>query len=140
MLGDKVIKTDVGEQITITLPGGSNVNLNSNSSLIFAKKWKKEELRKVVLIGEAYFEVNNSSVAQQPFLVETSSILVEVSGTKFNVNAHPEISEIFVEEGSIRLRTSTDSVVLNHCELAVVTGNSIMAESSQGIKQNLFLG
>jgi hypothetical protein len=67
------------------LPDGTHVWLNENSSLTYPIAFAATE-RKVVLTGEAYFEVVHN--AAQPFRVQAGKELIEDLGTKFNVNAY----------------------------------------------------
>ena len=67
----------------ITLPDGSIVVLNGNSRLIQCEDFGKDE-RKVVLRGEAYFDVAKDS---KRFVVETRNEKYIVHGTSFNIFA-----------------------------------------------------
>ncbi|MBP7730136.1 MAG: FecR family protein [Bacteroidales bacterium] len=70
----------------ITLPDGSNVWLNHNSSLRFPATFQGKS-RDVELKGEGYFEVaHNSDV---PFVVNAGELKIAALGTKFNVMAYP---------------------------------------------------
>jgi ferric-dicitrate binding protein FerR (iron transport regulator) len=71
----------------IVLPDGSEVWLNSNSSLICPAVFGNDS-RVVTLSGEAFFNVCNDE--QRPMYVKTSrNITVKVTGTKFNVSTYP---------------------------------------------------
>ncbi|MFV0592535.1 MAG: FecR family protein [Draconibacterium sp.] len=74
-----------GAKTNITLPDGSLVWLNSGSTLSFSSEF--EDKRPVVLVGEAFFEVEKSD---KPFIVSTNFGDVEVKGTSFNVKAYTE--------------------------------------------------
>lgn len=72
-----------GTRTALKLADGSSVWLNSGSSLKYPDRFTGKE-RVVFLKGEAYFEVvSNSSV---PFIVNTTSLNVKATGTKFNVS------------------------------------------------------
>ena len=73
-----------GTRSLLKLPDGSQVWLNSRSSLKYPVQFT-EENRKVYLKGEAYFEVESD--ASKPFIVQTQSLSVRATGTKFNVSA-----------------------------------------------------
>ncbi len=84
-----------------TLPDGSAILLNENSTLKFAKKFNSDE-RKVELTGEAFFEVDPDST--KPFIVDTDMGQIRVLGTSFQVKGFPESDlEVFVEEGRVEL-------------------------------------
>ena len=93
-------KTNFGEILNIKLQDGSNVTLNSNSSL----SYYKDESRKVWLTGEAFFQVDKKIVTNAKFWVLTSDLSVEVYGTSFNVNTTKEKTDVFLEEGNIWLK------------------------------------
>lgn len=79
--------TPRGGQYQLVLPDGSRVWLNAESSIIYPTAFTTSE-RRVTITGEAYFEVAHN--ARQPFRVEAGAQLVEVLGTKFNVNTYTE--------------------------------------------------
>jgi len=67
----------------IILSDGSHIWLNSNSTLQVPKVFQKK-LRKVILRGEAYFEIARDEA--KPFKIITGSTITEVLGTTFNIN------------------------------------------------------
>lgn len=73
-----------GERLTVTLPDGSAVELNSGSTLRRARRFGAE--RRVELEGEAFFDVQKSA---KPFVVATFNAEVRVTGTQFAVRAWP---------------------------------------------------
>lgn len=97
------VTTAYGEQQTLTLPDGSEVMLNANSTLQYPKRWKDQESRKVRLSGEAFFTVTQKPTTGQKFQVVTEDLTVEVLGTVFNVNARETDTEVYLEEGKVNL-------------------------------------
>ncbi|WP_299670437.1 FecR family protein [uncultured Polaribacter sp.] len=92
-------KTNYGEILNLKLQDGSDVTLNSNSSL----SYYKNESRKVWLSGEAFFQVDKKKTTNAKFWVITEDLSVEVFGTSFNVNTKKKKTAVFLEEGSIWL-------------------------------------
>lgn len=86
------------------LPDGSAAFLNKGSSLSYSYNRLKKE-RKVVLAGEAYFDVKHE--AEKPFIIETNDVIIEDIGTTFNVKAYPDSSTVvvFVETGEVAFYT-----------------------------------
>ncbi|MEG0807015.1 MAG: FecR domain-containing protein [Alistipes sp.] len=78
------VQVPYGQRINITLADGSRVWLNAGAKLEYPVVFKKNA-RKVILSGEALFEVQHDS--ECPFYVETFATTIQVLGTKFNVNA-----------------------------------------------------
>lgn len=94
-------------QYGVTLSDGTKVWLNSISSLRYPVQFSGSE-RRVVLSGEAYFEVQKD--ASRPFIVESEGQEVKVLGTKFNVSAYqafPLITTLL--EGAVEV--STDAAI-----------------------------
>ena len=108
-------KTNYGEILNIKLQDGSDVTLNSNSSL----SYYKNESRKVWLSGEAFFQVDKKVVTQAKFWVITKDLSVEVYGTSFNVSTKKEKTAVFLEEGNIWLKLK------NGADKKMIPGNYI---------------
>jgi ferric-dicitrate binding protein FerR (iron transport regulator) len=91
-----------------TLPDGSLTVLNKNTTIQYAYNASNNK-RKVVLEGEAFFEVNHQE--DKPFIIETGGAIIEDIGTTFNVNAFPEnpIIEVYVETGQVAFYTLNDT-------------------------------
>jgi ferric-dicitrate binding protein FerR (iron transport regulator) len=77
--------TPAGQRAKVLLADGSEVWLNANSTLRFPECFDAKQ-RAVELRGEAFFEVEQDE--ERPFVVRTSKMDIEVTGTKFNVNAY----------------------------------------------------
>lgn len=95
-----VVRTLAAEKRELILPDSSFAALNALSRLSFnEKKWKNE--RTVELDGEAYFRVVKGS----HFDVETSSGVVRVLGTEFNVTSRKDYFEVICYEGSVEVQS-----------------------------------
>jgi transmembrane sensor len=100
-MNEKIIyKTNYGEILNIKLQDGSDVTLNSNSSL----SYYENESRKVWLTGEAFFQVDKKVVTNAKFWVLTNDLSLEVYGTSFNVNTKKKKTDVYLEEGNIWLK------------------------------------
>ncbi|MCW0481865.1 FecR family protein [Gaoshiqia sediminis] len=80
-----------GQKSEIVLPDGTHIWLNSGTRLRYPSKYGSGN-RDVFLEGEAYFEVTPNKHA--PFVVNTSNVAVNVLGTKFNVKAYPDETDV----------------------------------------------
>lgn len=112
--GETEIHTDYGQTRRLTLPDGSLVTLNANSSLSYDDKtWESGTDRHVQLNGEAFFEVTHQRNHAR-FVVHTGKIDVEVLGTKFNVNARRHLTRVTLKEGRVKVddRADRQSVVM----------------------------
>ena len=111
----QTVYTPLGVKSKFKLADGTQVWLNSGSTLMFAESFGKK--RNVRLEGEAYLEVTKSN---RPFVVETPYGNVEVKGTSFNVKAYN--NEAFVTtltEGKVEVRDEENKVLLNPGEQAI---------------------
>lgn len=107
--------TPRGRQFRITLPDGTEVWLNAESSIRFPVAFNDSE-RRVEVTGEAFFHVksmdlpafNGRPAMKVPFVVNVNNRLdIEVLGTQFNVNAYTNEKAIHttLTEGIVRVRT-----------------------------------
>ncbi|PWS30506.1 FecR family protein [Pedobacter paludis] len=81
------LSTPKGGQYQLSLPDGTQVWLNSASSIKYPTSFKGKD-RVVEITGEAYFEVAKNKA--MPFKVIVSHSVIEVLGTHFNVNAYSD--------------------------------------------------
>lgn len=101
--------TSIGQQLAVTLPDRSQVQLNSNSDLDFKSlNWKNN--REINLDGEAFFDVEKG----KSFKVHTEEGVVEVLGTEFNVISRANYFEVRCQEGKVKVtsKAANDETVL----------------------------
>ncbi len=93
-----------GQKASVTLPDGTKVTLNSESTLKYSTEYNQLE-RLVELEGEAYFEVAKNAAI--PFVVKAGKLIVEAKGTSFNVKAYPDENDISttLTEGIVEVKT-----------------------------------
>jgi ferric-dicitrate binding protein FerR (iron transport regulator) len=93
-----------GQRLTLTLPDGSTVDLNSGASLTYAPRTFGWFSRTTSLEGEAFFEV---VPRESEFIARTHNAEVRVLGTSFNVRAWPEegagATVVALHSGRVRL-------------------------------------
>jgi transmembrane sensor len=95
-----IATADSEKNINISLPDGSRVWLNRNSSLTYPSKFSHGD-RKVTLTGEAFFDITRDE--SKPFIIDAGKAKVKVLGTSFNVitnNGNNEV-EVLVASGSV---------------------------------------
>ncbi len=86
---------------SVELPDGSWVSLNKNSQVVFLNSFTEKSTRQIKLKGEAFFEVTPN--VNKPFIVQTQKIIVQVLGTKFNVNENSNKVLVSVSEGHVSM-------------------------------------
>ncbi|MBS1662866.1 MAG: FecR domain-containing protein [Bacteroidetes bacterium] len=110
------LSTPRGGQYRLVLPDGSEVWLNAASSITYPTAFTGSE-RRVIVAGEAYFEISPNPA--MPFRVITHAPAgdqeVEVLGTHFNIKAYEDETSLTTTllEGSIRLRSNGTSTLLS---------------------------
>jgi len=124
-----------GRRHTLTLSDGTTVLLNSGSSLVFPARFSGKK-REVFLKGEGYFDVAKNT--EKPFVVNTESINIKVTGTKFNVSAYENensISAVLVE-GSVEVARN-GFFSNNRCKIAPGQGCFFSDNSDELIVRNV---
>ena len=101
----KRIHTAFGEHRNITLPDGSTVLLNGNSTLTYTDKWVNREPREVWLDGEGFFKVTKQKSLgnRLKFVTHTPGLDITVLGTQFNVNTRRGNTDVMLVEGRVQL-------------------------------------
>lgn len=98
-----------GEMASVTLPDGSQVELNSGTELQYNLLFGTVH-RNVKLNGEAYFIVETAS---EPFTVQANGTVTEVTGTEFNIRSWDKdpgsFTTVTVTEGEVLFYTESNS-------------------------------
>ena len=130
------IETGFGENKTIALLDGSEVILNSKSTISYNEKdWENERI--LTLDGEAYFKVEKGSA----FTVNTSNGSVTVLGTEFNVNSIEDFFDVICYEGKVGVKTyESDHILLPTHSVRKINGHSAETLVIQSIKPTWISG
>ncbi|PWG82479.1 FecR family protein [Pararcticibacter amylolyticus] len=119
--GELTVTTAFGETRQLTLPDGSHVELNANSSIRYDKNWKKGNKREIWLEGEALFKVvhTNSDPSkikpEEYFVVHTKGLNVTVLGTVFDVRQRRKTTEVVLQRGKVKVsfdRKDLEDIIL----------------------------
>jgi ferric-dicitrate binding protein FerR (iron transport regulator) len=136
-----VFEAPYGEKSKMTFPDGTVVWLNAGSSLKYSNKYNTDD-RVVELEGEGYFEVAKKKKIS--FVVHTRGYDVVVKGTKFNVTAYPEDSNITTTlmEGAVELLKEKQHIAMKPGEsvtLNVVSGKFTLTKVNPDVsKEDIF--
>ena len=100
------------------LPDGTQVSLNQFSTVRFDDN-SKENIRKVELEGDAFFDVERDT--SKPFLITTEEVQIEVLGTSFYVDARPELTfiQVSVESGEVAVAAGGQTINLTANETGI---------------------
>lgn len=113
---NSVVEISSEEVATFNLPDNSKVKLNAESSISFDEGgWSTE--RQVRLTGEAYFDVTKGSL----FEIETSSGVIRVLGTSFNVRDREGVLEVSCYTGMVSVSTNNGETILTAGQRVQVT-------------------
>ncbi|CAC9975440.1 FecR family protein [Flavobacterium panici] len=120
-----------------TLPDGTTVTLNKNSSLSYASKFKGKT-RPVTLKGEAFFNVSPNKT--KPFIITINDVTVQVVGTSFNVKNKNGKTTVDVETGIVKVSKNKDQVELRHGEKVIIADHKpeLLKSTSKGRLYNYY--
>ncbi|WP_207510446.1 FecR family protein [Longitalea luteola] len=109
------LETSKGQTFSTKLSDGTKVWLNSEASITYPVNFSESE-RRVVITGEAYFEVAKSD---KPFIVANAAPgrqdwSVQVLGTHFNINAYSDEEAVRTTllEGKVKMTSGTSASIL----------------------------
>jgi ferric-dicitrate binding protein FerR (iron transport regulator) len=122
----------------VVLPDGTQVRLNSGSTLSYSKYFGKGNKRQVTLNGEAFFEVAKNP--EKPFVIDAGASEIKVLGTVFNVKARQGINAVVaVQEGKVSFKgkEQTEGIILTANEVGVLAKDGNVKKIDQSA-QNYF--
>jgi ferric-dicitrate binding protein FerR (iron transport regulator) len=108
--------TGIGEKLTLTMPDGSRIIVNSESTIQFNSDYGRID-RTVTLSGEAYFEVAPDSL--KPFTVEANGFTTLALGTAFNISTKQSSYQVALTEGKVAVGAGKETVNLEPGQMAV---------------------
>lgn len=120
------VRTNPGMITRLVLPDSSIVILNSETTFEYPSSFN-QDTRPVILDGEAFFEVTQNK--KQQFIVSTPwNTRIEVTGTKFNVDAYKNKSFVSVTltEGNIHFLFKENS---GYKRIAMQAGNKALYDN-----------
>lgn len=113
-----------------SLPDGTTVTLNKNSSLHYPSRFTGKK-RPVRLQGEAFFTVKPDK--EKPFVITVNDVEVTVLGTSFNIRTDDKgRTEVVVETGRVKVMHAGRSIELQANERTLVaTADSVLQKQPQ---------
>lgn len=118
----RTITVVADEQQTVTLPDGSTVCMNANSTLKYKENFGKDN-RSVKFSGEGYFSVRRN--ASLPFIIKTKTVQTKVLGTEFNLRCYDaEDVHVTLVKGSVEVATDSEKIkIAPNQDAYLVDGN-----------------
>lgn len=123
------IATAAGQRQSVTLADGTRVELNARTNLVV--EHGRTERRVRLADGEAYFVVSKDKT--RPFIVDTPSGSVQVTGTTFDVRNEVSGLDVTVVEGSVKVRPAGSTGASAGTPILLTAGNRL----SRGMVQTL---
>jgi len=117
---------------TDTLPDGSRITLNKNSSLTYSSSFNKNR-REVTLKGESYFDI--APDRSKPFIITVDDLEIKVVGTSFNVHPVNDRIEVQVRSGIVQLTAGNNAITVTKGQ----TGIYIKKDHSLAVRDFLDL-
>lgn len=114
------VKVPRGTDFKVILADSTVVYLNAESSITYPTHFA-DNIRKVSITGEAYFDVKEDK--SKPFIVNMNESSIKVLGTEFNVNTFDEELGIITTliEGSVMLKNAyNQTAVIKPNEQAIM--------------------
>ncbi len=100
-VGFNTISVPVTMDYKVNLPDGSEIWLNSASTLSFPSRFATGE-REISITGEAYCRI--AKHPEQPFIIHLPGNTVQVTGTEFNINTYDKgVVKVALVEGGANL-------------------------------------
>ncbi|MCX2475384.1 FecR domain-containing protein [Pedobacter sp. MC2016-05] len=133
MLSSITVRTAYGESKKLSLPDGSQIVLNANSTLRYPRAYAWKKLRQISLEGEAYFKVvhlnhNHDEIRQgELFRASTGTAQVEVLGTEFNLKERRGLTTVALVKGSVQVRSLKTGI-----SYLMKEGNVVEVDSTKG--------
>ena len=119
------INSEIAQKTELLLPDQSSVVLNASSTISYIEdKW--QEQREVKLKGEAFFKVAKGS----QFDVKTTSGIISVLGTQFNVKLRDNYFEVICYEGLVAVKRGNEIVELPPNHMFRIINGEIFTESN----------
>jgi len=103
----KTITTQAGSHYAMSLPDGSKVDLNAQSTFTYHPYWWRFE-RKISFEGEGFFEVEKG----KKFSVVSKLGITQVMGTSFNIFTRDEVYKVTCITGSVKVITKSKNEVI----------------------------
>ena len=116
-----------GSQLSLVLPDGSKVKLNSGSTIRYSQGFGISD-RKIYLHGEGFFCVKHNE--RLPLSIVTKDVVLHDLGTAFKVSNYQEDQHVMVSlyEGEL----SIDNLISQQKGLAVKPGERIVVNKATG--------
>jgi len=137
-IGMEELTTREGEKAKYTLNDGSKIILHAGSRIKIPLSYNKINRELHLEEGEAYFEVTHDP--EKPFIVRSGEAYTRVLGTKFLVQAWPDVIdnniEVVVEEGKVAFGKDQKKTASNQDEVVITRNQKGILRGEGGPRVN----
>ncbi len=129
-------QSPLGQRQTVSLPDGSTVILNSNSTISLDAGFNKEK-REIRLTGDAFFKVAKD--AKRPFIVYAENIAVTALGTEFYVHRKKDGTkgiQVDLLEGKVQVVNIKEKA--SNATMILLPGESVWSPVASGLSKAPF--
>lgn len=97
-----------GKRSKLVLSDGTMLHVNSGTKVVYPNRFT-DNFREIYVDGEVFLNVVHNQ--EQPFIVRTNKIAIQVTGTQFNVQAYEEEdkSQVVLASGSVQVTANNCS-------------------------------
>lgn len=106
-IGSQRISTGKNEQQKLTLPDGTEIFMNANTTVSYHKRGFLKARNVELEEGEAYFNVTHDE--KSPFSIKVGELRVNDLGTSFNLKVEPKQVVVVVNSGKVSLEKAKDT-------------------------------
>jgi transmembrane sensor len=105
-IGNQTISTGKNERQKLTLPDGTEIFMNANTTVSYHKRAFLKARNVELEEGEAYFNVTHDE--KNPFSIKVGELSVNDLGTSFNLKVEPRQVIVVVNSGKVSLEKGKD--------------------------------
>ncbi|MBB5623570.1 ferric-dicitrate binding protein FerR (iron transport regulator) [Pedobacter cryoconitis] len=87
------VSTQTGERKNVTLPDGTNLMLNSVSTIRISPDFPAKRIVQLI-DGEVFFDVKHDP--KHPFIIKSGRLTTQVLGTAFNIRAYSQLGKMTI--------------------------------------------
>lgn len=137
---NRSVTTNKGEHIAHTLPDGSLIKLNAETSVAYHPYWWRFK-REIHFVGEAFFEVENLTgrkEAGKQFSVISSEGRTTVLGTSFNIFARNSDYLVYCKTGKVNVSSTKHDIEfeITAGEIAFIDNENKEGRKKEGRKRD----
>ncbi len=119
-----------------SLPDGSVVTLNKNTSLAYSSRWTNKNRNVTLERGEVFFQVHKDK--KHPFVIETGKTKITVLGTSFNVRRIPDATEVIVATGLVKVGYANKEVFLRPQQMITIRDRDTIKVGKEPVKDQFY--